>query len=201
MTMPRFALFRSRTVRALGAGCLALVGAVTAASAQDGSVARPFGTLREQAAMQQQWLEEAARHVPAGADAQARHRHVGRADARVQRGSGVSRRSSRRRRSLPGAGPSTCSSTSARRRRAAPAAACVERDRARRHIAGRGVRRAPLRPKPVSAAVGRGQQAELWGDEQWQALKTGRRGAEAAGHRHRPFDDVRVLATGCRAAS
>ena len=42
--------------------------------------------------------------------------------------------------------------------------------RARRHVAGRRVRRAHLDEGRSSAAVG-GRQAELWGDEQWQALK------------------------------
>ena len=44
--------------------------------------------------------------------------------------------------------------------------------RARRHVAGRRVRGAALhqgRRRQTSAA---GQQAELWGDEQWQVLKS-----------------------------
>ncbi len=41
--------------------------------------------------------------------------------------------------------------------------------------------------------VGRGQQAELWGDDQWQALKAVHRGAQPQGHRHQPLDRVRLL--------
>ena len=86
---------------------------------------RPFGTLREQAALQQAWLEKRLDTFLPGPDAKTRHRHVGRADARVQRGPGVLGRSSRPRRSPRGAAPSTCSSTRARPRRGD--AACVER--------------------------------------------------------------------------
>ena len=137
------------------------------------SAERPFGTLREQAAHAAGVAEEAARHVPAGADAQARHRPLGRADARVQRGPGVHRdhrardvrraaaddlrvlrqvRRRRRRRRRPRA--SSASRSAARRR-----AACSTRARSTKAAAGN---------------VGRGRQAELWGDEQWQALKAGR---------------------------
>ena len=43
--------------------------------------------------------------------------------------------------------------------------------RARRHVAGWRVRRAPS-TQGRRGDVGRGQQAELWGDEQWLALKS-----------------------------
>ena len=50
--------------------------------------------------------------------------------------------------------------------------ACVRRaHRARRHVAGRRVRGQALDARPAGSNVGRGQQAELWGDEQWQVLK------------------------------
>ena len=48
-------------------------------------------------------------------------------------------------------------------------------------------------PKRRPETSGRGQQAELWGDEQWQVLEERRRRAQAEGDRHRSLDSVRVL--------
>ena len=77
----------------------------------------------------------------AGAHAKARRRHVGRADARVQRRSGVLRRSCRRRRSPRGAARSTSSHDPCAERRARACDETVRATRARRHVAGRRVHR------------------------------------------------------------
>ena len=127
--------------------------------------------LREQAAMQQEWLKKRLDTFLSGADAQARHRPVGRADARVQRGPGL--HGHRRARDLRGA--------------AAHDLRVLRQVRGDRRTPGRGVRRAASRsaaPRKAASSrrarstkrgpagdVGRGQQAELWGDEQWQVLK------------------------------
>ena len=113
--------------------------------------------------MQQAWLQKRLDTFLPGADAQARHRHVGRADARVQRGPGLHRDRRRPRRSRRGGARSTCSSTSARRpaRRRRPP--CVERIalggtsqggvfEARRSTQAGGRRR---RPRPAGRALGR----------------------------------------------
>ena len=54
---------------------------------------------------------------------------------------------------------------------APPAPACVERIALGGSSQG-GVFEARRSMKKAAGDVGRGQQAELWGDEQWQALKT-----------------------------
>ena len=131
---------------------------------------RPFGTLREQAALQQEWLKKRLDTFLPGSDAQARHRPLGRADARVQRGPGVPRDHVAARRSPRAGARSTSSSTSAPRRRAPPSAACVERIALGGSSQG-GVFEARRSTKAAAGDVGRGRQAELWGDEQWQALK------------------------------
>ena len=114
--------------------------------------------------------EEAARHVPAGADAQARHRHVGRADARVQRGPGLLRdhRAGNVRRAA--AHHLRLLRQLRRGGRAAVTTACVERIALGGTSQG-GVFEARRSTKAAAGNVGRGQQAELWGDEQWQVLK------------------------------
>ena len=132
--------------------------------------ARPFGTLREQAAMQQAWLKKRLDTVPAGAHAQARHRPVGRADARVQRRPGV--HGDHRARDVRRPPPHDLRVLrQVRRRRPArrpPAASSASRSAAPRRAAS-SRRGAP--PPAAAGDVGRGQQAELWGDEQWQVLK------------------------------
>ena len=154
---------------------------------------RPFGTLREQAAMQQAWLKTAARHVPAGADAQARHRHVGRPDARVQRGPGVLRARRRRKRSRRGAARSTCSSTSAPRQASLACRSVRRAHRARRHVAGRRLRGAALDAERPPADVGRGPAGRAVGRRAVAGAEDRDRGAQAARDRHQPLDRVRVL--------
>src|SRR4029079_4805219 len=54
---------------------------------------------------------------------------------------------------------------------AAPSASCIERIALGRTSPG-GVFEARRSTKAAAGDVGRGPQAELWGDEQWQVLKT-----------------------------
>ena len=74
-----------------------------------------------------------------------------------------------------------------------PAAACVER------IALGGTSQGGVFEARRSTQAGRrrtsgrGQQAELWGDEQWQVLKTVIEERKPARHRHQSLDGVRVL--------
>ncbi len=113
---------------------------------------------------------QAARHLSAGADAQARHRPLGRADARVQRGPRV-----------PGdhvARDLRRTTTNdlrvlrqVRRVRGRTRTGVRRAHRSWRNIARRRVRGASI-DDSGGWNVGRGQQAELWGDEQWQVLKT-----------------------------
>jgi Xaa-Pro aminopeptidase len=138
------------------------------AAARQAAPARPFGTQRELAALQQQWLQK-------------------RLDTFVP---GLLRRhgidfwviSMREYNEDPVFSAITGPETFAARRRTiyvffdrcaatneAPTAACIERIALGGSSQG-GVWQARRSTKPVQAAVG-GRQAELWGDEQWQALK------------------------------
>ena len=113
---------------------------------------RPFGTLREQAAMQQGWLKKRLDTFLPGAHAQARHRHVGRADARVQRGPGLPRDSSGRdafaaRRRTIYVFFDRCAATG----RAARGGRVRRADRARRLVAGRASTRPAARRSPPPA--------------------------------------------------
>ena len=113
--------------------------------------------------------QEAARHLPARPDAAARHRPLGGADARVQRGSRVPR--ARRARDLRRAAPHDLRVLRPAARRPAlrrpPRASSASRSAARRRA---GSSRPAARRSPRRRTCGRGRQAELWGDEQWQAL-------------------------------
>ncbi|MEO6213370.1 MAG: M24 family metallopeptidase, partial [Vicinamibacterales bacterium] len=131
--------------------------------------ARPFGTLREQAAMQQQWLSKRLDlFLPA-----------------IMRQQGIDMWvvPMREYNEDPVFGALTSPETFAARRRTiyvffdrcaatgAPAApACVQRIALGGSSQG-GVFEARRSTKQAAGDVGRGQQAELWGDEQWQALK------------------------------
>jgi hypothetical protein len=151
---------------------LALVALSRSSGAQDGAgrepSVRPFGTLREQAAMQQAWLR---RRLDAFLPALMRKHGV---DLWVV--------PMREYNEDPVFSSITAPETFAARRRtiyvffdtcastgAAPAAACVERIALGGTSQG-GVFTARRSTKSVSAAVN-GRQAELWGDEQWQVLR------------------------------
>jgi Xaa-Pro aminopeptidase len=131
--------------------------------------ARPFGTLREQAAMQQQWLQKRLdTFLP----------HLMR-----EHGIDMWVIPMREYAEDPVFKALTAPETFAARRRTiyvffdkcaasgAPAAAsCTERIALGGSSQG-GVFEARRSTKQAAGDVGRGQQAELWGDEQWQALK------------------------------
>ena len=130
---------------------------------------RPFGTLREQAALQQQWLQQRLdTHLPA-----------------LMRKHGIDMWvvPMREYNEDPIFKAITAPETFAARRRtiyvffdkcaakASPTSpACVERIALGGSTQG-GVFEARRSMKKAAGDVGRGQQAELWGDEQWEALK------------------------------
>jgi hypothetical protein len=130
---------------------------------------RPFGTLREQAAMQQQWLRKRIdTFLPT-----------------LMRTHGIDMWvvPMREYNEDPVFSALVAPETFAARRRTiyvffdkcaatggAPSAACVERIALGGTSQG-GVFEARRSAKPADSNVGRGQQAELWGDEQWYALK------------------------------
>src|SRR5690242_6268986 len=130
---------------------------------------RPFGTLREQAAMQQAWLKQRLDTVlPA-----------------LMRKHGIDLWvvPMREYNEDPVFTAITAPETFAARRRTiyvffdrcaaagtAPSTSCVERIALGGTSQG-GVFEARRSTKAAAGDVGRGQQAELWGDEQWQALK------------------------------
>jgi hypothetical protein len=113
--------------------------------------------------------EETARHVPAGLDAES-----------TGSTSGSSRCAIRRTRCSP---PSPRRRLQARRRTiyvffdecasagAAPSSSCIKRIALGGTSQG-GVFEARRSTKAAASDVGTGQQAELWGDEQWQVLKS-----------------------------
>ncbi len=148
---------------------LALLLAASSASAQTSAAERPFGTLREQAALQQDWLKKRLdTFLPA-----LMRRHA--IDMWV-----VPMREYNEDPIFPAiAAPETFA---ARRRTiyvffdtcAATdmpvAASCIQRIALGGTSQG-GVFDARRSSTPAAADVGRGPQAELWGDEQWQMLK------------------------------
>jgi Xaa-Pro aminopeptidase len=135
----------------------------------DPAQGRPFGTLREQAAMQQAWLKKRLdTFLPA---------------LMRQHGIDLWVVPMREYNEDPVFGAITAPETFAARRRTIyvffdrcaaagtpPAATCVERIALGGTSQG-GVFDARRSTKAAAGDVGRGQQAELWGDEQWQALK------------------------------
>lgn len=133
------------------------------------AIERPFGTLREQAAMQQDWL---ARRLDTFLPALMRKHGI---DMWVV--------PMREYNEDPVFVALTAPETFAARRRTiyvffdscaasgtAPSPACVQRIALGGTSQG-GVFEARRSTRPAAANVGRGQQAELWGDEQWQVLK------------------------------
>ena len=151
---------------AAAAVCLA---AIAPGSAQQSPPPRPFGTLREQAVLQQQWLKKRLdTFLPA-----------------LMRKHGIDMWvvPMREYNEDPVFPALVSPDTFAARRRtiyvffdkcaaagAAPSAACVERIALGGTSQG-GVFDARRSTKPAASNIGRGQQAELWGDEQWYALK------------------------------
>lgn len=145
-----------------------LIAASSVATAQQ-AAAHPFGTLREQAVMQQSWLQKRLdTFLPA-----------------LMRQHGIDMWVVPMREYMedPVFTSIVAPETFAARRRtiyvffdrcaakaAAPAVTCVERIALGGTSQG-GVFEARRSTQKAAGDVGRGQQAELWGDEQWQALK------------------------------
>jgi Xaa-Pro aminopeptidase len=159
----------TQTARALSCLLLAVVFTPSAATGQQSpAVQRPFGTLREQAAMQQDWLKKRLdTFLPA-----------------LMRKHGIDMWvvPMREYNEDPIFSAITAPETFAARRRTiyvffdkcfntggAPSPACVERVALGGTSQG-GVFEARRSTKAAAGDVGRGQQAELWGDEQWQML-------------------------------
>ena len=156
-----------RITRLLVLMAFAVGGASSLAVAQPPS--RPFGTLREQAAMQQEWLKQRLdAFLPA-----------------LMRKHGIDLWVVPMREYMedPVFTSLVAPETFAARRRtiyvffdrcaaqaAPPAASCVERIALGGTSQG-GVFEARRSMQKAAGDIGRGQQAELWGDEQWQALK------------------------------
>jgi Xaa-Pro aminopeptidase len=160
-----------------GFAVLVMLGAASAAQPPerplDEARGRPFGTLREQAEMQQRWLK---RRLDTILPALMRQHGI---DMWVV--------PMREYNEDPVFSAITSPDTFAARRRTIyvffdscaarpapappPSAACVQRIALGGTSQG-GVFEARRSTQAAAANVGRGQQAELWGDEQWQALKS-----------------------------
>jgi Xaa-Pro aminopeptidase len=144
-----------------------------------GSAQRPFGTLREQAAMQQQWLKQRLdTFVPPlmrkhGIDMWIVPMREYNEDPVFPAITAPETFAARRRTIYvffdKCAAPSTGSGQAAAKQ--PPTSSCVERIALGGTSQG-GVFEARRSTKAAAGDIGRGQQAELWGDEQWQALKT-----------------------------
>jgi Xaa-Pro aminopeptidase len=149
---------------------LAAVILVTSSLLAQAGAERPFGTLREQAAMQQEWLRKRLETFLPG----------------LLRKHGIDMWvvPMREYNEDPVFDALTAPETFAARRRTIyvffdtcaaagtpPAASCVQRIALGGTSQG-GVFEARRSTKAAAGNIGRGQQAELWGDEQWQVLKT-----------------------------
>ena len=183
-----------------GAATICVFAAVAALSAQDPSrlapsalppAERPFGTLREQAALQQEWLKKRLdTFLPAlmrkhGIDMWVVPMREYNEDPVFS--SIISPETFAARRRTIYVFFDSCAASGA-----PPAAVCVER------IALGGTSQGGVFDARTLDQGGGGQcrsaasQAELWGDEQWQAAQGGRRRAQAEGDRHRSLDGVRI---------
>ncbi len=151
---------------------LSMVGTIASAPAaqQAPPAERPFGTLREQAALQQEWLRKRMdTFVPAllrkyGIDLWVVPMREYNEDPVFPAITAPETFAARRRTIYVFF--DKCAATGA-----TPAPACVERIALGGTSQG-GVFEARRSTKAAAGNVGRGQQAELWGDEQWQALRT-----------------------------
>ncbi|HEU4936937.1 MAG TPA: M24 family metallopeptidase [Vicinamibacterales bacterium] len=160
--------FASAAVRLVVITALTASGVASVTAQEEGL--RPFGTLREQAAMQQQWLRKRLdTFLPA-----------------LMRKHGIDMWvvPMREYNEDPVFSALAAPETFAARRRTiyvffdkcassgkSPSADCVERVALGGTSQG-GVYQARRSTKTAASNVGRGPQAELWGDEQWLALKT-----------------------------
>ena len=149
--------------------CVFSIGLISAAASAQTESTRPFGTMREQAVMQQQWLKKRLDTFLPGL----MRKHA--IDMWVV--------PMREYNEDPVFSAIVAPETFAARRRTiyvffdacaaagkAPAPDCVQRIALGGTSQG-GVFDARRSAKPADAATGKKQQAELWGDEQWQLLK------------------------------
>ena len=151
---------------------LSMVGTIASAPAAQPAppAERPFGTLREQAALQQEWLRKRMdTFVPAllrkyGIDLWVVPMREYNEDPVFPAITAPETFAARRRTIYVFF--DKCAATGA-----TPAPACVERIALGGTSQG-GVFEARRSTKAAAGNVGRGQQAELWGDEQWQALRS-----------------------------
>ena len=159
----------SKYMRTLRVLLLALLASGSASAQAPAPVQRPFGTLREQAALQQAWLQKRLDTIlPAlmrrhGVDMWVVPMREYNEDPVFS--SLVSPETFAARRRTIYVFFDTCAAGGA-----PPAAACVQRIALGGSSQG-GVFDARRSTKPADSTVGQGPQAELWGDEQWQALK------------------------------
>jgi len=159
------------TFARLAALLLITVAAAASPAAQPAPpLARPFGTLREQAAMQQEWLRKRLdTFLPPlmrkhGIDMWVVPMREYNEDPIFSAITAPETFAARRRTIYVFF--DTCAATDT-----PPTPSCVQRIALGGTSQG-GVFEARRSAKPAAANVGRGQQAELWGDEQWQILKT-----------------------------
>ena len=152
----------------LATSLVAGVSPVNATRAQT-TMPRPFGSLREQAAMQQDWLRKRLDvFLPAllrkhGIDMWIVPMREYNEDPVFKAITAPETFAARRRTIYVFFDKCAASS-------APPAASCIERLALGGTSQG-GVFEARRSTRPASADIGRGQQAELWGDEQWQVLE------------------------------
>jgi hypothetical protein len=155
----------NRTVRSV-----ALLVLLCAPRADPQPAARPFGTLREQAAMQQDWLRKRLdTFLPAlmrrhGIDMWVVPMREYNEDPIFTAVTSPETFAARRRTIYVFFDTCAAAGTT-------PSASCVQRIALGGTSQG-GVFEARRSLQQAAGNIGRGQQAELWGDEQWQALKT-----------------------------
>ena len=143
---------------------------IAAAAGAQPAPERPFGTLREQAAMQQAWLKQRLdTFLPAlmrkhGIDLWVVPMREYNEDPVFSSITAPETFAARRRTIYVFA--DTCAAANS-----APAPSCIKRIALGGTSQG-GVFEARRSTKAAAADVGRGQQAELWGDEQWRVLKS-----------------------------
>ncbi len=170
LTIYRLSFILAAVLGLAGASPQAPPAPQSAPRAADAQLERPFGTLREQAAMQQEWLRKRLEtFLPP-----------------LMRKHGIDLWvvPMREYNEDPVFTALIAPETFAARRRTIyvffdtcaaeakpPATTCVQRIALGGTSQG-GVFEARRSTKPADSNVGRGQQAELWGDEQWQVLKT-----------------------------
>jgi Xaa-Pro aminopeptidase len=171
-TLTRQALLGFCAVLAAGlvAGLVAAQGAATPSRSADAVIERPFGTLREQAALQQEWLRKRLDTFLPGL--MRKHKidlwvvpMREYAEDPVFVALAAPETFAARRRTIY-VFFDRCASAAT-----APAPSCVERIALGGSSQG-GVFEARRSARPADSNVGRGRQAELWGDEQWQVLKS-----------------------------